>query len=165
VKGGASDDPVDLRSLDDADIEPLAELWTHAWHDAHAGVVPAELTRLRTRESFRDRLVAARSRCQAIGPTGAPTGFVRFEGSELDQFYVHPAARGTGLAKRLMVSAEAAMRAGGTRRAWLACSVGNHRAARFYERCGWRNVGRQRFAVETSAGPFELDVWRFEKDL
>ena len=29
------------------------------------------------------------------------------------------------------------------RLAWLASSVGNARAARFYQKCGWRKVGTE----------------------
>jgi hypothetical protein len=34
----------------------IAELWHAGWHDAHAGLVPEALTRVRTRESFAARL-------------------------------------------------------------------------------------------------------------
>lgn len=30
------------------EIDSLAELWRNGWQDAHAGIVPAELVRLRT---------------------------------------------------------------------------------------------------------------------
>jgi GNAT superfamily N-acetyltransferase len=154
-----------LRPLTEADVEPLADLWTDGWRAGHTGIVPAALLRHRTRDGFRARIVAARDHCRVAGPEGAPTGFVRIEGDELDQFYVRADLRGTGLAPPLMAAAEALMREAGTRRAWLACRVGNDRAARFYGKCGWREVGVVAYGVETLEGPFELDVWRFEKDL
>ena len=57
------------------------------------------------------------------------------------------------------------MLAQGVARAWLACAMGNNRAARFYEKCEWENVGISTEHMETSEGPFALDVWRFEKTL
>jgi len=47
--------------------------------------------------------------------------------------------------------------------AWLACAIGNERAARFYEKHGWRRAGIVTNAAETSQGVFMLDVWRYEK--
>ncbi len=49
--------------------------------------------------------------------------------------------------------------------AWLACAVGNTRAARFYEKSGWRNAGTFVMMTDTSNGPFPVDQWRFEKRL
>jgi GNAT superfamily N-acetyltransferase len=151
--------------MEPADVEPLTDLWAQGWRDGHVGIVPEALTRLRNRDSFRDRLRAAPQLLHLIGPVGAPTGFLRLKGAELDQFYVHPATRGTGLAQRLMTVAEARMKSDGHRDVWLACSVGNTRAARFYTKCGWQNAGVIPMAVETAEGPFTLDVWRMEKTL
>ncbi len=157
--------PLRLRPLAEADLAPAARLWHLGWRDAHLDLVPPALIRLRTPRSFRERLAAARDRCRVTGPEGAPTGFVRIEGNEVDQFYIPLTARGTGLAGSLMAATEAFMREAGTSRAWLACAIGNDRAARFYTRCGWANAGVRRFGTETGDGPFEIDVWRFEKDL
>lgn len=49
--------------------------------------------------------------------------------------------------------------------AWLSCAIGNKRAARFYEKWGWRRTGTMISRPETSAGPFPLEVWRYEKRL
>jgi hypothetical protein len=49
--------------------------------------------------------------------------------------------------------------------AWLACAVGNMRAARFYEKSGWHRAGTFVMLSETSNGPFPVDQWRFEKRL
>jgi GNAT superfamily N-acetyltransferase len=161
----ASAPALPLRPLAEADLAPAAALWYQGWRDAHLALLPAELIRLRTPESFADRLLAAREHCRVVGLVGGPTGFVRIEGDELDQFYVLASARGTGLAYGLMAATEALMRESGTTRAWLACAIGNDRAARFYARCGWANTGVRSFDAETSAGPFAHDVWRFEKNL
>ena len=72
---------------------------------------------------------------------------------------------GTGVAIALTADAERLLAARGVRTAWLACAIGNDRAARFYEKCGWRRVGTMVHRAETSDGVFPLEAWRFEKDL
>jgi ribosomal protein S18 acetylase RimI-like enzyme len=84
---------------------------------------------------------------------------------ELYQLYVSPAGRGTGLAVLLESDAVAAIAARGARIAWLACAIGNERAARFYEKTGWRRVGTVVSQLETHEGIFPLEVWRYEKSL
>jgi hypothetical protein len=49
---------VELRAATTADIEAIAELWTHGWRDGHLGHVPEALAALRTPESFRVRTAA-----------------------------------------------------------------------------------------------------------
>ncbi|HEX6228402.1 MAG TPA: hypothetical protein VFZ41_02945, partial [Solirubrobacterales bacterium] len=53
----------------------------------------------------------------------------------------------------------------GVETAWLACAIGNLHAAHFYEKRGWRRVGKMMNPAETSSGPFLLEVWRYEKRL
>jgi GNAT superfamily N-acetyltransferase len=96
---------------------------------------------------------------------GTILGFHILKADEVYQFYVAPDARGTGLAARLMRDAENRLRATGVTRAWLACTVGNTRAARFYEKSGWTCIGTEAMHFETSTGPFTLDAWRYEKSL
>jgi hypothetical protein len=62
-----------------------------------------------------------------------------------------------------MTDAETRLAKGGFDIAWLACAIGNDRAARFYEKSGWRRVIT--YQAETSAGTFPLEVWRYEKNL
>jgi ribosomal protein S18 acetylase RimI-like enzyme len=128
-----------------------------------ARIMPAELTRLRTRESFKERLEARLADVRVVGPVGAPLGFCMSKGDELYQLYVTPEARGTGVAKVLATEAEDRLSKKGVKTAWLACAIGNDRAARFYEKCGWRRVGAVVIEVETSEGPYPLEVWRYEK--
>ena len=61
--------------------------------------------------------------------------------------------------------AERRLAARGVATAWLACAIGNERAARFYERQGWRRTGVVVNLAETAEGPFPLEVWRYEKVL
>jgi GNAT superfamily N-acetyltransferase len=154
-----------VRPAEANEIDRLAELWCAGWHEAHAPIVPAELTQLRTLASFRDRLTAALENTRVAGPAGTPRGFYVLKGDELYQFFVAPDARGSGLAATLMADAEARLSDAGVSTAWLSCAIGNNRAARFYEKCGWRRVGTMLNELETSAGTFVLQVWRYEKDL
>jgi ribosomal protein S18 acetylase RimI-like enzyme len=156
---------MEIRNADKSELDALARLWYDGWQDAHAAIVPKRLAELRTLESFRDRLAARLADIRVAGPMGAPVGFCINENDELYQLYVAPAARGSGLAMTLTRDSEARLAAAGVKTAWLACSVGNDRAARFYEKAGWTRVSTQSYLAETSEGPFPLDVWRYEKPL
>lgn len=156
---------INVRAADAAEIDRLSAIWYDGWHEAHARIVLTELTRLRTLESFRDRLQAALPSIRVVGPPGAPVGFSIIKGDELYQLFVSAESRGSGVAAALIADAEAQLRANGVTTAWLACAIGNARAARFYEKCGWHRVGTMVNEVETSQGPFLLEVWRYEKPL
>ena len=132
---------MEVRAADQREIDQLAQLWFDGWHEAHAQIVPLALTRLRTLDSFRDRLQAALPQIRVVGPLCSPLGFSVLKGAELYQLFVSAHARGSGVAAALMTDAEARLRASGVDTAWLACAIGNERAARFYEKCGWDRVG------------------------
>ena len=85
--------------------------------------------------------------------------------NELHQLFVSPAGRGTGVAALLEADAVRKIAAQGAGVAWLACAIGNDRAARFYEKMGWRRVGTFVSQLETQKGIFPLEVWRYEKTL
>lgn len=156
---------INVRAADATEIDRLSAIWYDGWHEAHARIVPTELTRLRTLESFRDRLQAALPSIRVVGPPGAPVGFSIIKGDELYQLFVSAESRGSGVAAALIADAEGQLRANGVTTPWLACAIGNARAARFYEKCGWHRVGTMVNEVETSRGPFMLEVWRYEKPL
>jgi len=160
-----SEQATKVRAADERDIERLGEIWYRGWLDAHAEILPAELKRVRTLESFRPRLQTLLADVGVVGSVGAPVGFYMLKYDEVYQFYVAAEARGTGVATALMAHAEERLAESGIEIAWLACAIGNNRAARFYEKSGWRRVGTIVNHVETSAGPFDLEVWRYEKDL
>src|SRR4030095_7146472 len=120
-----------------SETDALARLWYDGWQDAHATILPPALARARTRQSFAERMAAALANVRVIGPQGAPLGFAMLKGDELYQFYVASEARGAGLAAAVMAGAEAQLSARGVQTAWLACAIGNARAARFYEKSGW----------------------------
>jgi GNAT superfamily N-acetyltransferase len=154
-----------VRPAEQTELHELAALWHEAWHDAHAQIVPTELTRLRPVEHFRQRIEAALVDARVIGPVGAPLGLCVIKGAELYQLFVAQAARGTGVAAALIDEAEARLARQGVETVWLACAIGNVRAARFYEKRGWRRMGTMVNAAETASGKFLLEVWRYEKSL
>ena len=158
-------DPVIIRDANPSEIAQLAKLWFAGWQDAHARIVPAELVRLRTLPRFEQRLRTASSGIRVAEAAGAPVGFYFLKSAELYQFYVASEARGSGVAASLMADAEIQLSVSGIHSAWLACAVGNDRAARFYEKCGWRRTGTVSDEVEIPGGTFALDVWRYEKRL
>ena len=148
-----------------SDIGPLTRLWFDGWREAHLEHVPAELTAKRTLESFHNRLLGFGDGLRVAGPTSAPLGFCAIREDELDQLFIAPEARGSGLAATLLEDGEARLAARGIVRAHLLCVIQNERAAKFYERQGWQNMGVFHEAVQTDDGPFRFGLLRFEKDL
>jgi len=153
------------RNAEDADVEAIARIWRAGWRDAHAEILPADLARHRTLERFRERAKNLLADTRAVGPPGAPVAFYTLKDDELDQFYVAADARGTGVASALIADAEALLAVQGVATAWLDCAIGNARAARFHERSGWRRSGTVVSTLSTPGGVFEVDVWRYEKEL
>jgi len=156
---------INIRPAEQTEVDELAQVWFDAWRDAHAQIVPAELARLRTLENFRERMQKELPNVRVAGSPGEPVGFCLVKGDELYQLFVAARARGTGVAAALMADGEALLAESGVATAWLACAMGNERAARFYEKCGWRRTGTMTNEAETSEGTFLLQVWRYEKTL
>jgi len=155
-----------VRAAEATEIDHLARLWHDVWHGSHAPLAPPDLVRLRTLDSFRDRLWAALPQIRVVGPPGAPVGFCALRGDELYQLFVSPEAHGTGVAAALIADAEQRFAARGVETTWLTCAIGNDRAARFYEKNGWRRAGTVIDFPETSQGSsYPVKVWRYEKSL
>lgn len=148
-----------------AEIGALARLWYDGWQDAHAAILPEALARARTRKSFEQVLGAAIGDTYVVGLAGTPLGFYVLRGDELYQFYVAAEARGTDVAGALIADAEARLAERAVKKAWLACAIGNERAARFYEKHGWRRAGTVVSRLDTANGPFDLEIWRYEKQM
>lgn len=153
------------RSPEASEVPAIAQLWWTSWHDAHADIVPSTLVELRTYESFVDRAKQKLDIIRVVGSVGEPVGMCYIVCDELQQLFVSELARGTGAASILVKDAELNLQKTGVKTAWLACSIGNARAIRFYEKCGWINVGKMIEDLETSDGVFKLETWRFEKEL
>src|SRR4051812_15834136 len=117
-----------VRAAEQRELDHLARLWFDGWRDAHETILPAELGRLRTLESFRERLQSGLASVRVAGPPDAPFGFSMVKGDELYQLYVSAQSRGTGVAAALTADAEARIAGAGYDVAWLACAIGNERA-------------------------------------
>ena len=156
---------MNVRDAEAAEIDHLAKIWHDGWYDAHARIVPPALAQFRTLESFHERLLAALPNVRVAGPLGAAVGFYITKDDELYQLYVSAHSRGSGVAAALIADAEARLSKAGVGMAWLACAIGNGRAARFYEKSGWHRAGTADYRAETSTGEFVLRVWRYEKVL
>lgn len=144
------------------EVSQVASLWHRGWHQGHAAVAPPELVASRVLAEFHDRTARRIDRTWVIRVGGVLAGFCMLEEDEVYQFYVDAAFQGQGVAAALMAWVEEAL-AG--RLAWLACAVGNDRAARFYEKSGWERAGTEIYPVEAESGPSEVQIWRYEKDL
>lgn len=156
---------MEVRHAEEVEIDALAKVWYDGWQDAHAAILPVELKRARTLASFRDRLRTQLADVRTVGAIGAPLGFCIVKDDELYQLFVTAQARGQGVAAALVADAEARIRGFGATVAWLACAIGNNRAANFYEKCGWHRVGTMVSHLEIPQGKFPLEVWRYEKSL
>jgi GNAT superfamily N-acetyltransferase len=156
---------MNVRAAIEADIDELTQIWHDGWHDAHARIVPADLVALRTLKSFRDRLRADLNAVRVLQTLDSIVGLSMMRSDELYQFYVAESFRGSGAAVVLMADAEARLAERGVEVAWLACAIGNYRAARFYEKCRWTRTGTIVTDSDTASGPFPLKVWRYEKPL
>jgi GNAT superfamily N-acetyltransferase len=156
---------ITVRDAEADEIDQIAKVWFDSWRDAHEQIVPANLTATRTLESLRDRVEASLDELRVVGERGNPVGFALVKDDELYQLFVAAAARGTGVAAALIADAEERLADYGFRTAWLACAIGNDRAARFYEKQGWRRVGNMPGRFQTINGEMTLEVWRYEKDL
>ncbi|HEX7047933.1 MAG TPA: GNAT family N-acetyltransferase [Gammaproteobacteria bacterium] len=155
---------MNIRNASEPDIPALARIWYDGWQDGHGKIVPAELARHRTLESFDERLRQALPRVR-VAEAGVVLGFHIVQKDELYQFYVDAPARGTGLAAALIADAERALRENGVTTAWLVCAIGNSRAERFYEKQGWRRNGKVIHQTPITGGELPLEVWRYEKEL
>jgi putative acetyltransferase len=153
---------LEISPADAGDVVDIAEMWHAGWHDGHAEIVSPALVATRTPAEFKARVEAHLHHTYVARLGGVLAGFYMLEGDEVYQFYVGGAFRGQGVAARLMADVEIAL---GGRVAWLACSVGNDRAGRFYEKAGWTREGVEKYTVETASDPIDVAIWRFEKDL
>jgi GNAT superfamily N-acetyltransferase len=154
-----------IREVDETELDQLASIWYEGWQDAHSQILPVQLAQYRTLESFRRRLQSMLSNVRVASPSARPLGFSITKDDELYQLYVSAEARGSGVAATLLADAEEHIGALGFETAWLACGIGNERAARFYEKNGWRRVGNMISELSTPDGLFPLEVWRYEKAL
>ena len=152
-----------IRSATSADIPAMTRIWHDGWQDGHAALVPAELAAVRTMERFGQRLEDGLADILVATVDGKVAGLVMLLDDELYQFYVDGVARGTGLAAQLMKAAEAELAKRGQRDVFLYCAVGNDRAARFYDKCGWHRAAAEDIEAADGGVSVMVPVWRYEK--
>lgn len=152
-----------LRPATPDDVEAVAAIWDRGWHDGHDGHVPAELTAVRTPESFRVRAADRVPQTTVAEVGGEVAGFVVVHDDELEQVFVAGRHRGTGVAQALMAAGLRQVREAGHERAWLAAAAGNARARRFYEREGWVDEGLFDYAAEGPDGPIVVPNHRYAR--
>ena len=155
---------VALRPATPEDVDAIAVLWHAGWRDGHVGHVPDALLPHRGLESFRQRLPAriAESTVATIG--GRIVGFVTVREDEINQLYVSADARGTGVAGDLLRHGEHVI-AQRYPLAWLSVALGNARARRFYEKCGWRDAEPMDYRAEIEGGTLPVPCRRYEKQV
>ena len=155
-----------IRPAGAADMAAVADVWHEGWHSGHAGHVPEGLTALRTLGAFHERTPArVADTTVALGDSGELLGFVMVVGDEVEQVFVGPAGRGTGVAAVLLTEAEKQVAAGGHAQAWLAVVAGNARARRFYEKCGWVDEGDLPYEVTAGGQTWTSPCRRYTKGL
>jgi len=154
-----------IRAATTADISALALIWLAGWHRGHASLVPEALEKLRTLESFTERLIEHLPQILCAENDTGITGFVITRDAELYQLFVSEAAQGTGAAQALIRAAEAVIRANGHAEAYLDCIPENTRARAFYRKMGWVESGIEPSILDTSEGAFSLDCMIFRKRL
>lgn len=153
-----------LRPAAEEDLEAIAALWHRAWNDGHLGHVPAVLHEHRGPDEFRRRVPPRLPTTTVAEREGQLLGFVTVRDDELEQLFVDAPARGSGAAVALLQHAERVI-AKASHRAWLAVVEGNHRARRFYARCGWTDAGAFDYQAEVDGGWLPIPCRRYEKDL
>ena len=72
-----------VRTAHESEIDELARIWYDGWRDAHERILPAELLRDRTLQSFQRRLREALLNVRVLGPLGGPMGFCILKQDEL----------------------------------------------------------------------------------
>ena len=155
-----------IRPATAADMAAVADLWHEGWHSGHVGHVPEGLTAARTLAAFHERTPSrVDDTTVALSDAGDLLGFVMVVGDEVEQVFVGPTARGTGVAGVLLTKAEHQVAAGGHARAWLAVVAGNARARRFYDKHGWVDEGDLPYEVVAGGQTYVSPCRRYVKSV
>ena len=151
-----------LRAASGDDVDSIAELWHAAWLDGHQGNVPPALLPHRDRDSFERRVPERLTATTVATLESRIVGFVTVHDDELEQLFVAASARGGDAAVALLRHGERVIAARFSR-AWLAVSVGNARARRFYAREGWSDAGAFDYLAQIEGGTIVVPCHRYEK--
>jgi GNAT superfamily N-acetyltransferase len=151
-----------LRAASGDDVDSIADVWYRGWLDGHLGNVPPSLLPHRERDSFQRRVPERLKGTTVATLESRIVGFVTVHDDELEQLFVAASARGSGAAVALIRHGERVI-ASRFPRAWLAVSVGNARARRFYAREGWSDAGAFDYLAQIEGGSIVVPCHRYEK--
>lgn len=157
--------PFRLRPAATTDSDAIVDVWFTGWREAHLGHVPDALLAHRSEETFRQRVPGMIGATTVAAVGHRVVGLVVTADDEIEQLYVTPEHRGTGIAAALLRHGETAI-ANEHHRAFLAVVDGNARARHFYERHGWHDAGPFDYCAWTSNGEqVAVPCRRYEKTL
>ena len=152
-----------LRPAGTADAARIAELWHASWQATHAALLPPAVAAFRGPAYFALRGAELVARAQVAERAGVLVGFTAWREGEVDELFVAEGEYGQGTAAALLAWAEATLVRRGVETAALLCGLGNERAARFYEKHGWRRGDASPFVLDSVAGPMTVETWRMTK--
>jgi diamine N-acetyltransferase len=148
-----------VRRAGTSDAAALAELAARTFADTFAAQNRPEDIEAYLARTYGEALQLAEIHDPAIvtlvvDDDGALIAFAQLRGStakhgdvELARFYVDRGQHGRGIAQMLMDAVLDAVRELGAATLWLGVWEHNARAIRFYEKCGFRDVGSQPFLL------------------
>ena len=146
-----------IRRATAADAAPLAALAERTFRDAFAAQnTPADMDayvgRVYGEAQQREEIASDEIITLVIEDAGVLIAFAQVRRdanarAELARFYVDRAQHGRGLAQDLMDATLAAARTLGATTLWLGVWEHNARAIRFYEKCGFIDVGSHPFLL------------------
>jgi GNAT superfamily N-acetyltransferase len=155
--------PFQLRPAATTDTAAIVDVWFTGWREAHLGHVPDALLAHRSEQTFRARLPEILGTTTVAAVDRRVVGLVVTAADEIEQLYVAPGHRGTGIAAALLQLGEDVI-AQEYRRAFLAVVDGNTRARHFYQRHGWCDAGPFAYhAWSTTGERIDVPCRRYEK--
>lgn len=156
---------MEVRAATGTDVAAVAAIWEPGWAEAHVDRVPDELLAARPSDYFSTVTAEKIGRTTVAVVDNEVVGFVMIDHDQVDQIYVDPDQRGSGIAVALLNEAERQISEAGHDKAWLAVVPGNDRAQAFYRTQGWVDEGVFEHAARGPAGPIPTPCHRFTKVL
>lgn len=154
-----------MRSALPKDVPGIVSLYHRTWHESHGPHMPSAERRSRDTTFFLNRIKSLMPNVIVEESDSSIVGFTAWRGAFLGQLFVNSAHRGSGMAGRLMQTAEHRMLQQGASEAELHCLVGNERARRFYEREGWCVCEIVTEMLKGDAGDEGRNFWVMRKAL
>jgi GNAT superfamily N-acetyltransferase len=154
---------VEVRPLEQSQIETVACLFHHVWHETQAPLQHPAVATLRDFRFFNKRIEQRAPRTLVASLNGQVVGFTCWSPGFLNSLFVAPSARGTGVSTALCEAAETAIQDHGATTMSLDCIKDNWRARHFYEKRGWRVDHLHDDDDTRPAGIPATQLWRMVK--